>query len=101
VLLYARDARNGLLTVGVRDEGAGMTGPEIMQALEPFGQAGRRETVEGSGTGLGLPIVKKLIEAHGGHLRIVSQPGRGTTVELEFPAACISGVSESARRTSE
>jgi signal transduction histidine kinase len=40
-----------------------------------------------SGTGLGLPIAKKIIEEHGGTIRLESRPGAGTTVTVELPAA--------------
>jgi two-component system sensor histidine kinase HydH len=40
-----------------------------------------------SGTGLGLPITRKIIEEHGGTIRVSSEPGRGTDVTIELPAA--------------
>ncbi|MFN9972104.1 MAG: ATP-binding protein, partial [Phycisphaerae bacterium] len=43
-------------------------------------------TVEGRGTGLGLPICKQLVEAHGGLLLMESTPGVGSTIWAEFPA---------------
>lgn len=71
---------------GVKDTGIGMT-PEMQQkAVEPFAQASDAYTVEGRGTGLGLPIVKALIEAHQGHLKIESTPGVGSKIWIEFPA---------------
>jgi two-component system cell cycle sensor histidine kinase PleC len=39
------------------------------------------------GSGLGLPIVKGLVEAHGGRVEIESAPARGTTIRLHFPAS--------------
>jgi signal transduction histidine kinase len=61
-----------------------------MTALQPFGQVEHAATVEGAGTGLGLPIVKSLIEAHGAVFRIESAPGGGTRVWGEFPAGDVS-----------
>lgn len=72
--------------VGVRDTGIGMSAEEQHKALEPFVQVSEIETVEGGGTGLGLPIVKGLIEAHQGTLRIESTKGRGSKIWVEFPA---------------
>jgi two-component system, cell cycle sensor histidine kinase PleC len=71
---------------GVKDTGVGMT-PEMQQrAVEPFTQDADVYTVEGHGTGLGLPIVKGLIEAHQGQLKLESTPGAGSKVWVEFPA---------------
>jgi signal transduction histidine kinase len=39
-----------------------------------------------AGTGLGLPIAKKIVEEHGGAIRVASEPGKGTTVVIELPA---------------
>ena len=70
---------------GVKDTGVGMS-PEMQQrAVEPFTQDSDVYTVEGHGTGLGLPIVKGLIEAHQGQLKIESAPGAGSKVWIEFP----------------
>ncbi len=69
----------------IADNGTGMTPEEIEIALEPFGQghAGRQET----GTGLGLPLARRLARLHGGELAIDSTPGAGTTVTVTLPAA--------------
>jgi histidine kinase/DNA gyrase B/HSP90-like ATPase len=53
--------------------------------LQPFGQAKPATTRTYGGTGLGLPITKGLVEAHGGSLTILSRPGEGTTVRLVLP----------------
>ncbi len=75
---------HGRCILRVTDNGIGMTAEELRQASVPFGQASALTTHPGRGTGLGLPIVKSLIEAHGGHLRIDSRPGQGSQVTLEF-----------------
>ncbi len=84
-----RVARGGSATVVVEieDHGIGMTAEEQQRALEPFGQAQMTTSRSYGGTGLGLPITKGLVEAHGGRLAITSRPGQGTTVHLELPAA--------------
>jgi len=72
--------------VEVADSGIGMTDDALRGALEPFGKLGvmtaRRE---GAGSGLGLSIVSRLMELHGGSFAIDSVPGKGTTVRLVFP----------------
>jgi signal transduction histidine kinase len=69
----------------VEDHGIGMTAEEQERALEPFAQAQATTTRNYGGTGLGLPITKGLVEAHGGRLTITSRPGHGTTVRLILP----------------
>lgn len=77
-------APNGRCVVRVTDTGVGMTAEQLRQAVVPFGQTSALTTHQGQGTGLGLPIVKSLIEAHGGHLKIHSRPGQGSQITLEF-----------------
>ena len=77
---------NGRCHIRIVDNGIGMTPEQLRQAAVPFGQTSALVTHAGQGTGLGLPIVKSLMEAHGGRLRIDSHPGRGSQVTLEFAA---------------
>jgi PAS domain S-box-containing protein len=70
----------------VRDTGKGMTPEEIVIALTPFRQVRsmeRREYLDGSG--LGLPLVKALVDLHDGTLDIASEPGKGATVDICIP----------------
>jgi two-component system sensor histidine kinase HydH len=67
------------VVVEVRDRGHGMDAAVLERATDPF------FTTRPSGTGLGLPIVQRIVEAHGGRLKIESHPGRGTTVILSVP----------------
>ncbi|MBI1212201.1 MAG: hypothetical protein GC190_12115 [Alphaproteobacteria bacterium] len=86
VVLFCDVNEDGRTLLGVKDTGRGMT-PEMQQrAIEPFTQGGDAFTVAGYGTGLGLPIVKALAEAHQGNLHIQSNPGRGSKIWVEFPA---------------
>ncbi len=66
-----------------------MSPADLEKALEPFGQAVDMWTIERGGTGLGLPIVKGLVEAQGGMFHLESQLGRGTRAWAEFPASCL------------
>jgi len=77
---------DGAATVEVKDNGVGMDQADVQKALEPFGRIDSALVSQMRGTGLGLPLVKALIELHGGRLEIDSEPGRGTTVRLHFPA---------------
>jgi signal transduction histidine kinase len=77
--------RAGRAVIEVEDRGIGMTGEEQERALQPFGQAKPVITREYGGTGLGLPISKGLVEAHGGALTISSGAGLGTTIRIVLP----------------
>ncbi len=77
------DGQDGHLFI-ITDTGIGMTGQEIDKAMSWFGQVDRGLVGKHEGTGLGLPLARKLVEMHGGVLRIASEKGRGTTVTLHF-----------------
>lgn len=67
--------------VRLQDDGVGIAPESLDELFRPF------YTTKSSGTGLGLPICRRIMEAHGGSIRILSSPGEGTTVELRFPKA--------------
>lgn len=67
------------MTVG--DEGRGMRREEQDRLFTPFAH-----TVPG-GTGLGLAIVYRIVEEHGGRIRVKSEPGEGTAITLSLPLA--------------
>lgn len=77
---------DGSIQISVRDTGIGMRSEDIAIAMEPFRQLDNALTRKTAGTGLGLPITKGLVEAHGGAVVIESEPGQGTTVRIVFPA---------------
>jgi PAS domain S-box-containing protein len=74
------------IILAVADNGIGMTEAEIVLALEPFRQVDGSLSRRHEGTGLGLPLSRSLVELHGGELRIRSQRGEGTTVEIVLPS---------------
>jgi len=69
----------------IEDHGIGMSEEEQERALQPFGQAKPVITRNYGGTGLGLPITKGLVEAHGGTLTIDSRAEHGTLVRIILP----------------
>ena len=73
------------LAFNISDQGPGMSGAEQAKAVQPFAQLGNAMVATEKGTGLGLPIVKSLIELEGGTLLIDSKPGSGTTVSIRYP----------------
>jgi signal transduction histidine kinase len=87
---------DGGSTLAITDTGIGMDEKGIRKALEPFGQATLTARPRGSGSGLGLTIVTRLVEAHGGRFAIDSAPGYGTTVRIWLPGQPVERSSEQA-----
>ena len=86
VTVSVRAALNGGQIISVRDTGPGIPEDEIPKVLQAFGQGSlAHETAEG-GTGLGLPIVKNLIELHGGTFDLQSELRKGTEAIVHLPA---------------
>jgi signal transduction histidine kinase len=73
------------LQISVRDSGIGIAGDQLARVLEPFGQADGGLSRKHDGTGLGLPLVKAMMELHGGTLDLASTLGAGTCATLVFP----------------
>lgn len=80
--------------IEISDTGQGMDSHTLHRAMDPF------FTTRPSGTGLGLPITGRIIEAHGGEVDVRSRPGEGTTVSLFIPAKRVAGPNEAARGAS-
>jgi signal transduction histidine kinase len=73
------DQANGLISVAVQDTGPGIPEDERDRIFRPFWSR------DGGGTGLGLAIARELAAAHGGHIDLESEPGRGSRFELVLP----------------
>lgn len=91
VIVSTTLADRGEIALRVRDTGIGMSPDEVETALEPFRQipvaASPKGRADGrsTGTGLGLPLTKALVEANHGSFRIESRKDEGTLVEMLFP----------------
>jgi len=85
VTLTAERGVDGGLVLIVADDGPGMTAEEIRLAVQPFTQNDEVRSRRLPGAGVGLPLVKTLVELHGGRLVLDSAPGAGTRARLEFP----------------
>jgi signal transduction histidine kinase len=85
VEIFARLAKSGELAFGVKDDGIGIAEEDQARVFERFGQGRHDVTAADEGSGLGLPIVKGLIEAHGGRVTLDSELGEGTCVTVWLP----------------
>lgn len=85
---------DGAAVLSVTDRGAGIAPGDLVRLTEPFQQG----TGAKPGTGLGLSVVRRFAELHGGGLKIESKPGKGTraTVTLPLSAADIAPIEEAA-----
>ena len=72
---------DGGVTLTITDDGPGMSEAQLERAFEGF------HTTKAGGTGLGLTVVRRLVQDLGGSLKVTTEPGRGTSVRVEFPEA--------------
>ena len=86
VTLTARAEADGGQTIIVSDNGPGIPKEEIPKVLSAFGQGSLAQKSAEGGTGLGLPIVSRLIELHGGKFELKSELRRGTEAIVRIPA---------------
>jgi signal transduction histidine kinase len=88
VIVATASSDAGHAVIRIRDTGIGMSEQDIETALEPFRQvATTRQT---TGTGLGLPLTKALVEANHAYFSIKSKKQEGTLVEVTFPVMRVS-----------
>jgi len=80
ILKVALEGTADGVRVMVSDTGIGIPREDLPRVFDPY------FTTRSSGTGLGLAIVHKIVEAHGGEIRLESEPGRGTTAVVNLPS---------------
>jgi signal transduction histidine kinase len=78
--------RNGAVEIRVSDRGPGIPDDEQKHIFDPFFRGRKALQDQVHGTGLGLNLVKKVVEAHGGTIRVESQAGRGAQFIVRIPA---------------
>lgn len=76
---------DGVLELVVSDDGVGIEPSDLDDVFERFHRGANARLLNVPGTGLGLTIVRAIVEAHGGHVSLESAPGRGTTVRVAIP----------------
>jgi signal transduction histidine kinase len=91
VRIEADVANGGGLRLSVFDNGIGIAAEDMATALSHFGQVDSTLNRKYEGTGLGLPLVKQLIELHDGTMEITSDTGSGTAATVRFPAERVDG----------
>lgn len=74
------------LEIQVSDSGAGISESDLPRIFDQFYRTDQSRTPATGGAGLGLTIVKRLVEAHGGEISVTSQPVTGTTFDVFLPA---------------
>ena len=85
--IRARVLGNGNLELAVVDRGPGLKPEDAQRIFDRFYRADKGRARSAGGSGLGLPIVQQIVEAHRGDARVESTPGQGCTFILEIPPA--------------
>jgi signal transduction histidine kinase len=76
---------NGDVSLYVRDQGQGIREDELHRLFKPFAKISSKPTGNETSTGLGLAIVSRIVEAHGGEIRVESELGKGSLFEVHLP----------------
>jgi signal transduction histidine kinase len=84
ITLMAKSA-NKYTEVSISDNGIGINPAELSKIFDRFYRADKARTKNTQGSGLGLSLVKSIINLHQGTVTVKSEPGVGTTVILRFP----------------
>ncbi len=84
-LMVSVDADMGVLHITVADTGIGIKPEEMQRLFQPFIQLDSSLTRQHEGTGLGLALVRRLAELHGGSIRVESTPGLGSQFTIALP----------------
>jgi len=81
----ATGIHGGQVYIEVRDTGIGITSGELPLIFERFYRADKARSAKTGGMGLGLPIARRIVEAHGGTITVESTPSEGSTFRILLP----------------
>lgn len=84
IRVFARKEENGLL-VGVKDHGIGISPENQAKLFQPFERLGQLPEGQIKGTGIGLVVCRRLVEAHSGRIWVEAEPGKGSTFFFTLP----------------
>ncbi|MDP6787540.1 MAG: PAS-domain containing protein [Rhodospirillales bacterium] len=85
-IALAAERRDDEVTIRISDSGAGIPRADHERVFQPFERGPARDD-DGSGSGLGLTLVRRFVELHGGRVEMTSGPGKGTTVTCILPVS--------------
>jgi len=85
------EAVNGGVRLRVVDRGLGIDAADLPHVFKPFYRGRRALDAQVRGAGIGLSVVRQVIDAHGGTVAVVSRPGDGTTVTVDLPRRAAGG----------
>jgi signal transduction histidine kinase len=81
------EGRETMVEIRVADRGPGIPKEEQKHVFDPFFRGRRALRDQVHGTGLGLNLTRRIVEAHGGEITVKSQPGKGAEFTIRLPAA--------------
>lgn len=94
-------AQEHYLSIAVADTGVGIAREDLTRIFERFYKSDKSRARSGGGTGLGLPIARHIVEAHGGSIRAESQEGMGSTFTFTLPIAQEDSITTASQRHRE
>jgi two-component system sensor histidine kinase VicK len=91
LIVIKGEVRPSDVVVSVADQGIGISSEDLIPLFEKYFRVRSASTLHVAGTGLGLPIARAIVEAHGGRIWVESKAGEGTTILFSLPRQRPSG----------
>lgn len=84
-IVVITDKKSGIAILSVEDNGVGISFEDRTKLFKKFSRVDNELSIQAGGSGIGLYLDKILVELHGGHIRVVSQPNKGTLFSVHLP----------------